>query len=320
MPVPRPLGPVMLGIEGTALTAADRERLVHPHVGGVILFARNYGAPEPLRALTADIRQLREPALLIAVDHEGGRVQRFREGFTAIPPMRTLGERFDQDRDGALAEAQRWGRMIADELGGCGIDFSFTPVLDLDAGVSEVIGRRAFHATPRIVGDLAAALCRGLHAGGMASVGKHFPGHGNVAEDSHAALPVDPRPYGDIAARDLLPFAQLADAHLLDAVMPAHVLYPAVDAAPAGFSAKWLREILRGEIGFDGLIFSDDLEMAGAHVVGDIVARADAARSAGCDMVLACNDFTAMEELLERWRPSSDGDLAWRAAAMRRRT
>jgi len=315
-----PRGPAMLGVEATALTAADRARLAHPLVGGAILFARNYVSRAQLSALTNDIRALRFPALVIGVDHEGGRVQRFRDDFTSVPPMRSLGETYDNNREGALAQTESWGGLIADELGSCGIDFSFTPVLDLDFGASAIVGDRAFHRDAHTVAALAAALCRGLHRGGMAAVGKHFPGHGNVAVDSHVDLPIDRRSYAEIAADDLVPFATLARDGLLDAVMPAHVLYPAVDAAPAGFSAKWLREILRGEIGFDGLIFSDDLEMAGAHVVGDIVARADAARSAGCDMVLACNDFTAMEELLERWCPSSDRGLAWRAAAMRRRT
>jgi beta-N-acetylhexosaminidase len=311
-------GVVLLGVEATALTAADRARLAHPLAGGVILFARNYESPAQLRALTASIRTLRDPPLLIAVDHEGGRVQRFREGFTAIPPMRTLGERYDDDPDGALGEAQRCGRLIANELGACGVDFSFTPVLDLDFGASTVIGTRAFHSEPRAVCALAAALCRGLHAGGMAAVGKHFPGHGFVAADSHLALPVDPRPFQAIAEADLVPFAELARSEAIDGVMPAHVLYPAVDDRPAGFSARWLREILRARLGFDGMIFSDDLEMAGAHGAGDIVARADLATGAGCDMVLVCNDFAAMDDLLGRWRPLPREALARRAEAMQR--
>lgn len=315
----RPVGgPVMLGVEGLTLTSGDRARIAHPAVGGVILFARNYEAPAQLRALTAAVMAVRDPVPLIAVDHEGGRVQRFRDGFTAIPPMRTLGERYDSDRDGALAEAQRWGTVIAQELGDAGVDFSFTPVLDLDYGASAVIGHRAFHADPVAVAALAGALCDGLHAEGMATVGKHFPGHGNVAADSHVALPIDARSLADIVASDLLPFAALVARGALDGVMPAHIVYPAVAAEPAGFSAEWLRAILRGKLGFDGLIFSDDLEMAGAHGAGDIVARADAAVHAGCDMVLACNDFAAMDDLLARWRPPANAGLAQRAARMRR--
>jgi len=313
-------GPVMLGVEGTTLTEADRVRLVHPRVGGVILFARNYESPAQLAALTGAIAALREPPLPIAVDHEGGRVQRFRAGFTAVPPMRTLGERYDGDPRGAREEAAYWGGVIADELSACGVDFSFTPVLDLDHGASAVIGTRAFHADPAIVAALAGALCAGLHAGGMATVGKHFPGHGRVAADSHVALPVDPRPLAEIAAADLAPFATLIDAEALDGVMPAHIVYPDVAAEPAGFSPYWLQTVLRGELGFDGLIFSDDLEMAGAQGAGDIVARADAAVAAGCDVVLACNDFAAMDDLLARWTPRAPGaDLDRRLARMRRR-
>ena len=314
-----PVGPVMLGVEGAALTDADRARLAHPSVGGVILFARNYASPAQVTALVADIRAARDPALLVAVDHEGGRVQRFRDGFTAVPPMRTLGERYDTDRAGALDEARRWGRVIAAELRACGIDFSFTPVLDLDYGGSAVIGHRAFHSDPAAVAALAAALCEGLHAGGMAAVGKHFPGHGCVAADSHLALPVDVRSYAELASAVLVPFAALAAGRAIDGVMPAHIVYPAVAPEPAGFSPYWLQTVLRGRLGFDGVIFSDDLEMAGAHGAGDIVARADAALAAGCDVVLACNDFAAMDDLLARWRPSSSARLGDRIARMRRR-
>jgi beta-N-acetylhexosaminidase len=311
-------GPVMLGVEATALTAADRARLSHPEVGAVILFARNFASPGQLGALTASIKEIRDPPLLIAVDHEGGRVQRFRDGFSAIPPMRQLGERYDDDPGGALADAERWGRVIADELGRFDVDFSFAPVLDLDFGASTVIGNRSFHSSPGIVSALAAALCRGLHAGGMSTVGKHFPGHGFVEADSHLALPVDPRSFDEIAAADLVPFAELARSRSIDAVMPAHVLYPAVDDRPAGFSTRWLCDVLRERLGFTGMIFSDDLEMAGACGAGDIVARADLAVSAGCDMVLVCNDFAAMDVLLARWRPPPRPQRAGRAVAMRR--
>ena len=311
-------GPVMLGVEGLTLTAADHIRLAHPSVGGAILFARNYASRAQVTELVGAIRRLRR-SLLIAVDHEGGRVQRFRDGFTEVPPMRTLGARYDADSAGALAEARRWGEVIAAELGACGIDFSFTPVLDLDYGESAVIGHRAFHADADAVSALARALCDGLHQRGMATVGKHFPGHGRVAADSHVALPVDPRALNEIVADDLAPFADLIARGALDGVMPAHIVYPAVAPEPAGFSARWLEGILRGELGFDGLIFSDDLEMAGAQGAGDIVARATAAVVAGCDMVLACNDFAAMDDLLARWRPPPNPRLADRVDRMRRR-
>jgi beta-N-acetylhexosaminidase len=310
-----PRGPVVLGVEGLALTDADRARLAHPLVGGVILFARNYADPAQLAALTAEIRALRAPRLLICVDHEGGRVQRFRSGFTPIPPMRTLGELWDRDVAAAAAEAQRIGETIARELRAHGVDFSFTPVLDLDFGASTVIGDRAFHGNPNAAAHLAVALRRGLHAGGCAAVGKHFPGHGFVAADSHLETPVDARPLKDLLADDLIPFAVLAKDGL-EAVMPAHVIYPEVDELPAGYSTIWLGEILRGRLGFDGLVFSDDLGMAGALTAGDIVARADAALAAGCDMVLTCNEFADADDLLARWRPAPQPDLARRAARM----
>jgi beta-N-acetylhexosaminidase len=310
-----PRGPVVLGVEGAQLSDADRERLVHPLTGGAILFARNFESSAQLKALTAEIRALRAPRLLIAVDHEGGRVQRFRDGFTALPPMRTLGELWDRDVAGAAQEASRIGRAIAGELRAHGVDFSFTPVLDLDHGASTVIGDRAFHRNPNAVAHLTSALHAGLRTGGMAAVGKHFPGHGHVAADSHTALPVDDRPFAAIAADDLVPFGALVHRGL-EAIMPAHVVYPAVDVAPAGYSRKWLQDILRGRLGFDGLIFSDDLGMAGAEGAGDLVARADASRAAGCDMVLACNDFAAADGLLARWKPAPNPDLARRAAVM----
>ena len=308
-------GPVVLGIEGTTLTAADRGRLLHPLTGGVILFTRNFSSCAQLKALTASIRALRTPALLVCVDHEGGRVQRFRDGFTAIPAMRTLGELWDRDVAQAAAEAERLGKLLARELRAHDVDFSFTPVLDLDFGASAVIGDRALHGNPNAVAHLASCLRRGLKAGGCAIVGKHFPGHGFIAADSHVDLPVDARTLDAMQADDLIPFAVLA-AEGMEAVMPAHVIYPAVDSVAAGFSQVWLQDILRGRLGFDGLIFSDDLEMAGAHAAGDIVARAEAAVAAGCDMVLACNDFAAMDELLSRWKPATQPDLARRAAAM----
>jgi beta-N-acetylhexosaminidase len=310
-----PRGPVVVGIEGTGLGAADCERLLHPLTGGAILFTRNFGSPEQLKALTAAIHALRAPGLLVAVDHEGGRVQRFRDGFTAIPPMRTLGEIWDRDVAGAAREATRLGLTLARELRAHGVDFSFAPVLDLDHGTSAVIGDRALHRNPNAVAHLACAFVDGLRAGGMGGVGKHFPGHGHVVADSHVEVPVDERPLAAIVADDLVPFGALA-GHGLEAVMPAHVIYPAVDDKPAGYSRKWLQEILRERLRFDGLVFSDDLGMTGALGPGDLVARADAALAAGCDMVLACNDFAAADDLLGRWAPATNRDLARRAKAM----
>lgn len=313
-----PRGPVMLDIAGIELTMEDRDRLTHPLVGGVILFARNYESPRQLDLLTDSIGVLRDPPLLIAVDHEGGRVQRFRDGFTELPPMRTLGQRWDRDASGAIDEAQRCGQLMASELAAHGVDFSFTPVLDLDHGQSSVIGDRAFHRDPDAVAQLAGALCRGLRAGGMAAVGKHFPGHGFVTADSHSETPVDDRALALLEKDDLVPFrALIGDG--LEGIMPAHVVYPAIDPRPAGYSEVWLRTILRERIGFDGMIFSDDLSMAGAGTAGDVVARADAALVAGCDLVLVCNDAPAADLLLSRWQPAPSRDLARRAARMERR-
>jgi beta-N-acetylhexosaminidase len=315
LPVTQPRGPVMLDVPGQELDAQDRERIAHPLVGGVILFARNYESPAQLAALTASIRALRNPAPLIAVDHEGGRVQRFRSGFTSIPPMRVLGEWWDRDVAAASAEAERLGRVIADELVAHGIDFSFTPVLDLDYGASGVIGDRAFHRNPNAVAQLASALCRGLRAGGSVGVAKHFPGHGFVTADSHHEIPVDERTLAAIEKDDLIPFGTLIRQGVAG-VMPAHVVYPAVDAQPAGFSRIWLQDVLRERMGFDGVIFSDDLSMAGAHAAGDIVARADAAQAAGCDMVLVCNDPLAADALLARWGCSVNPHLKRRLERM----
>lgn len=291
------LGPVMLDVAGTELSPGESEMLRHPLVGGVILFARNYHSPQQLCALTAAIRALRQPELLIAVDHEGGRVQRFQEGFSRLPPMRRLGELWDRDRAAACRAAGDIGYVLAGELLACGLDFSFTPVLDVDFGASGVIGDRALHADPVAIAQLAGALIGGLREAGMASVGKHFPGHGHVRADSHVAVPVDERGFADIQAADLLPYRALIGQGL-SAVMPAHVIYPEVDARPAGFSSKWLRQILRVELKFDGMIFSDDLSMEGASVAGGPVERADAALAAGCDMVLLCNAPESAAKLL----------------------
>ncbi len=296
------LGPVMLDLSGTALNPEERERLRHPLVGGVILFARNYESTDQLERLTAEIHALRHPPLLVAVDHEGGRVQRFRAGFTALPPARLIGKHYDRHPRQALELAESCGYVMAVELRAVGVDFSFAPVLDLDRGLSAVIGDRAYHRDPQTCAALARAVVRGMGRGGMAAVGKHFPGHGGCAADSHTSLPVDERSFADLQAEDLVPFERLIHVGLA-AIMPAHVLYPRVDGLPASFSRVWLRDILRGQLGFQGAILSDDLSMAGARTAGGIVERARAALSAGCDMVLICNDPAAAAQVLEGLGP-----------------
>lgn len=291
-------GPVMVDVDGLELTEAEQRRLRHPQVGGVILFARNFADRTQLTALCAAIHAARDKPLLIAVDHEGGRVQRFRtDGFTPLPAMRTLGRWYDQDPQAALHGATEIGFVLASELRACGVDFSFTPVLDLDYGVSQVIGNRAFHEDPVVVALLARALVQGLAQAGMAACGKHFPGHGAVAADSHHAIPVDGRALDEILAADAAPYGWLGDL-VIAAVMPAHVIYPQVDPSPAGFSRRWVTGILREQLGYGGVVFSDDLTMEGASVAGDIHARAQAALAAGCDMVLVCNRPDLADELL----------------------
>jgi len=312
MTPPSALGPVVLDIAGPQLTAEDRRRLCHPLVGMVILFTRNFTGPAQLARLCREIHALRDPQLLIAVDHEGGRVQRFRAGFTHIPPMAALGRRWD----GAVLEACRValaaGFVLGAELRAQGVDLSFTPVLDLDWGRSSVIGDRALHADPRVVTMLASQIGHGLALAGMSNCGKHFPGHGWAAADSHVAVPVDERKLDDIVREDAAPYAWLGVG--LDAVMPAHVVYPAVDPQPAGFSTRWIQDILRTRLGFTGAVFSDDLCMAGARVAGNVVASAHAALAAGCDFVLVCNDSSAADAVLEQlqWRrtPAFDERLA----------
>lgn len=292
------IGPVMLDLDGLELSGEERELLDHPAVGGVILFARNYAHPDQLRALTAAIRAASPHPRLIAVDQEGGRVQRFREGFTRFPPARALGALYAEDAAAARAAAGDLAWLLASELLGAGLDFSFAPVLDVDGGLSQVIGDRAFAAQAEVVIDLARAWITGARAAGMASCGKHFPGHGAVAEDSHTAYPIDQRALASLRETDLRPYPALITAGL-DAVMPAHVIYPAVDAHPAGFSARWLQEILRGELGFEGVIFSDDLNMAAAEAAGSYPQRARAALAAGCDMVILCNNRAAAISVIE---------------------
>jgi beta-N-acetylhexosaminidase len=296
-----PLGPVMLDVVGMELTGDDRRRLTHPLTGGVILFSRNFSGLEQLARLTGEIHGLRSPPLVIAVDHEGGRVQRFREGFTAIPPMRELGRAWDTDAKRSRELASEAGFVLASELRAHGVDMTFAPVLDVDHGSSGVIGDRALHSDPRAIAELARSLLQGFKQAGMGGVGKHFPGHGHVRADSHHEIPVDERSLEDIRAVDLVPFQRLVDAGI-GGIMPAHVVYPKIDMQPAGFSPVWLKQVLRGQLGFDGMIFSDDLSMEGASVAGNIVGRAGAALAAGCDMAVVCNNPASADELLEGLR------------------
>jgi beta-N-acetylhexosaminidase len=291
------LGPIMLDVVGTTLTEEDIRRILHPLTGGVILFARNYESRAQLTALTQAIHDAR-PGILIAIDHEGGRVQRCRsDGFTRLPAMRKLGELWERDVLQSVKAATDVGYVLAAELRACGVDLSFTPVLDLDYGTSSVIGDRAFHRDPRTVTLLAKSLNHGLALAGMANCGKHFPGHGYVEADSHVAIPVDERSLEAILKDDAAPYGWSGIS--LSAVMPAHVIYPQVDALPAGFSRKWL-SMLRDDLGFDGMIFSDDLSMEGASMEGGVVAGAHAALEAGCDMILICNSPEKADILLEQ--------------------
>lgn len=306
----------MLDIEGTSLSDEDREVLLHPHVGGVILFSRNYESVEQLQILVSEIHDLRQPRLLIAVDHEGGRVQRFREGFSHIPAAGIFGQLYERDREKARILTRQAGWLMAVELRGVDIDFSFAPVLDLDYGISEVIGDRAFHRKPEVVAELAHAYMQGMADAGMAATGKHFPGHGAVAADSHLDIPVDEREYNDIYTHDILPFRRMI-GYGMSAIMPAHVIYEKVDKHPAGFSRIWLQQILRERLQFQGVIFSDDLDMQGASVAGDsYIDRAHAALKAGCDMVLVCNNRTGAAEVVEKLGDYNDPVAHLRLARM----
>jgi len=305
------LGPVMVDLEGTELQPAEREMLAHPLVGSVILFSRNYESPEQLTRLVADIHAVRSPALIVGVDHEGGRVQRFREGFSLLPAARRIGLEYDAEARSGLAMARELGWLMAAELRACGVDLSFAPCVDLDYGVSEVIGARAFHAKSGVVGELAVAYMHGMRNAGMVATAKHFPGHGAVVADSHHALPIDRRELVDLS-EDIAPYRVLI-ANGLAGVMVAHVLYPQVDAVPASASSRWIRGVLRGDLGFGGVVFADDLSMEGAAAVGGIVERAEKALAAGCDVLPVCNHRPSAEAVLDGLKVPLDA-----AAAMRR--
>mgnify|MGYP001549950169 FL=1 len=298
-------GPVFVDLLGTELTAADRQLLMHPATGGVILFTRNFASPQQLYRLIQAIHELRSPQLLVAVDQEGGRVQRFRNGFTRLPPAACFAQRCGGDLRAARHAARELGWLMAAELRAVGVDFSFAPVLDLNLGLSAVIGDRAFAESADSVGQLAGAWMLGAREAGMVSVGKHFPGHGGVTIDSHLALPVDERDLTTLTTHDLRPFARLID-NGLEGIMPAHVIYPSCDSKPAGFSRFWLQDILRGRLGFQGAIFSDDLSMGAAEYAGAYAGRARAALQAGCDAVLVCNNPDGALEILQSLKDYHD--------------
>jgi beta-N-acetylhexosaminidase len=299
------LGPVMIDIDGLSLTPADRDLLREPAVGGVILFTRNYESPQQVVDLVAEIRALRSPPLIVAVDHEGGRVQRFREGFSAIPPMRRIGREYSRDAAKAEDLARRAGWLIGSELRATGIDLCFAPCVDLDWGVSEIIGDRSFHRRPEVVGELATAFSRGLRSAGMAAVAKHFPGHGAVVADSHLKLPVDRRDYSDVLD-DMRPYDRLIGNSLIAGVMTAHVVYRGLDEMPASFSNYWIQQELRTRLGFDGAVFCDDLSMKATRDYGPMATRARLALDSGCDMVLVCNDRPAAQKTVASLREYSN--------------
>lgn len=309
-------GRLMLDVQGTALTDEEREILKHPEVGGLILFTRNYQNKAQLKALIDDIRQ-QQPEIIIAVDHEGGRVQRFREGFVRLPPMGALAALWQKEPQRALSMASNVGWLMASELIELDIDISFAPVLDLNWARSEIIGDRSFGNAPDQVIALTQAFMQGMHEAGMAATGKHFPGHGWVVADSHVDIPRDERSREALEV-DMAPFRALVDAGL-DAIMPAHVIYEQVDSRPAGFSPYWLQAVLREELGFQGVIFSDDLTMEGAAFAGGYAQRAEAALAAGCDMVLVCNNAQGGREVLQ-WLSQHPGKVVASAARLRRKT
>jgi len=307
------LGPLMMDIEGFELNPEDKVLLKNPKVGGVILFSRNFHSLSQLEALVSEIHALRSPPLLIAVDQEGGRVQRFKDGFSILPAMRRFGEIYDQDPQQAKILAKECGWLMASEIRSTGIDISFAPVLDLDKGISSVIGTRAFHSEPRVVALLAQAFVTGMAEAGMYATGKHFPGHGSIAADSHIAMPIDERIYADMEQDDIFPFQYMVSAGI-HALMIAHVIYPKIDRHAAGFSEFWLQKKLRQELQFQGAIFSDDLSMEGAVIAGDYVERADKALKAGCDMILVCNNRAAVIQVLDFLKDYEDPVASLRLA------
>lgn len=292
------LGPLMIGVMGCELQPDEREMLLHPLVGGVVLFARNVESAEQIERLVSSIHALREPHLLVAVDQEGGRVQRFRQGFTVLPAISQLGRIYDHQPHQAEQLAEVTGWLMAAELRAVGIDFSFAPVLDLFSAQSRIIGDRAFHADPDIVSRLGQHYVHGMHRAGMAATGKHFPGHGTIAEDSHVEIPEDPRRYEELMLEDLVPFERAVNFGI-EALMIAHILYPNIDGHMAGFSPFWLQQVLRTRLGFQGVIFSDDLEMQGATVAGDVGQRVRQCLAAGCDMALVCQSTAAMVQAID---------------------
>lgn len=299
------LGPVMLDIAGTSLDDDDRRRLRHPQVGGVILFSRNYQDPAQLAQLCQEIHALRDTRLVVSVDHEGGRVQRFREGFQAIPAMGHLGDFYDNEPQQALRYTESFAWVMASELLNYGIDLSFSPVLDIGNPISSVIGDRAFHRDPESICHLANAWVRGMRRAGMEAVGKHFPGHGSVEGDSHHVMPFDRRNFDQIEALDLIPFRRVIATHLAG-IMMAHVIYDQVDQLAAGYSRFWIETVLRGQLEFEGMVFSDDLSMSGAESVGGYADRARASLEAGCDILLVCNNPEGADEVLDSLRGYSN--------------
>lgn len=295
----------MVDIKGWELTAEERERLAHPKVGGVILFSRNFDSPIQMERLVKELHGIRRPRLIVAVDQEGGRVQRFKKGLTSLPPMRRLGEIYDENPSRARRLADLCGWLLATELRAMDVDVSFAPVLDLDHGVSQVIGDRAFHSDPETIALLAHHFANGMKSAGMGCVGKHFPGHGGVEEDSHHELPKDMRTLEELEAQDLIPFKKMI-YYDIPGIMTSHVLFPKIDTKPVTFSSVWLQDILRKKLGFQGVIFSDDLTMEAAQGGGSMAQRADMALAAGCDMVLVCNNPKAADEVLQGTKPRND--------------
>ncbi|WP_303451489.1 beta-N-acetylhexosaminidase [Colwellia sp. 1_MG-2023] len=309
----------MMDVLGTSLTEEDKELLSHPLIGGLILFTRNFQSPQQLADLVNNIRVAANKPLLIAVDHEGGRVQRFRDGFSIIPAMGKLLDYADQDIVKAQLLAKQSGALMALEVQAIGIDISFAPVLDIN-GISEVIGLRSFHSQPEIVTPLAQSFIEGMQSVGMKATGKHFPGHGSVQADSHVDLPIDNRSFADITAQDLIPFKQLIAANAVDALMPAHVIYPDIDNKSVGFSRIWLQDILRNQLKFNGVIFSDDLSMEAANSIGGYVERSEAAQDAGCDMLLLCNNRQALIKVIDNAQLVHDSTSEKRITSMLKTT